>query len=137
MSIVVGYRPTPEGAAALEHALEEQHHRQTRILILHSSEPLDRSLKQSLEQQIDALSNRLATAGVDHDIRGIDVDADPADAILNAAAEADAQLMVIGVRRRSPVGKLFLGSTAQRVLLEADCPVLAVKPNDIAPGRHS
>ena len=42
-------------------------------------------------------------------------------------ADTDVDLLVIGVRRRSPVGKAFLGDVAQRLLLEADVPVLAVK----------
>ena len=47
--------------------------------------------------------------------------------IVRAADEARADLIVIGLRHRSPVGKLLMGSTAQSVLLDAECPVLAVK----------
>lgn len=50
------------------------------------------------------------------------------DAVLERLEkDADVDLLVIGVRRRSPVGKAFLGDVAQRLLLEAEVPVLAVK----------
>jgi nucleotide-binding universal stress UspA family protein len=63
-----------------------------------------------------------------HEIRRGLESASAAEAILEAANDTSAELIVIGVRRRSRVGKLFSGSTAQHVLLDADCPVLAVKP---------
>lgn len=50
-----------------------------------------------------------------------------AEDLLDVAAREDAELIVIGLRRRTPVGKLILGSNAQRILLDASCPVLAVK----------
>ena len=52
---------------------------------------------------------------------------DPAEVLVELAEETNAELIVIGVRRRTPVGKLLLGSQAQKVLLDAECPVLAVK----------
>ncbi len=127
MKIIVGYRPTPEGTAALDYALQQHRRSHAPLLILHSSEPVDEATQPSLEQQIDALSTRLTEAGVQHDVRSIDADADPAETILAAQDQTEAELIVIGVRRRSPVGKLILGSTAQRVILQADCPVVAVK----------
>ena len=59
---------------------------------------------------------------------------DVTEALLDVAEEVDASMLVIGIRHRSPVGKLLMGSTAQRILLDARCPVLAVKAGE-APGR--
>ena len=53
---------------------------------------------------------------------------DQSTGVIKVAAEVDATLVVLGIRRRTPVGKLLMGSVAQRVLLDAECPVLAVKP---------
>ena len=126
MVIVVGHIATPEGEAALQRAVLESQLRSARLLVL-SSPPADLP-DVSEEQYIDALRGMLAEQGVDADVRQLAPDADPARELVAAAADADAELLVVGIRRRSPVGKLLLGSTAQRVLLEADCPVLAVKP---------
>ncbi len=52
---------------------------------------------------------------------------DPAEDLISVAESEAADFIVIGLRRRSPVGKLILGSNAQRILLDASCPVLAVK----------
>jgi nucleotide-binding universal stress UspA family protein len=69
----------------------------------------------------------LAGSGVDVDVRGLVRGKEPAEDLIAVAEETDAELIVIGLRRRTPVGKLILGSNAQRVLLDAPCPVLAVK----------
>ncbi len=50
---------------------------------------------------------------------------DPATELVEHAAHADASLLVVGGRRRSPVGKAIFGSITQDVLFEADCPVVA------------
>ena len=54
------------------------------------------------------------------------------EAVLRAAGEFDAELIIVGMRRRTPVGKAVLGSESQDVLLGADCAVIAVKlPEDV------
>ena len=65
--------------------------------------------------------------GVPYEVKEAPDALDPAEELINAANMVDAEFIVIGLRRRSPVGKLLLGSNAQRVLLDAACPVLAVK----------
>ena len=71
------------------------------------------------------VAERLERAGVDYEIRGSLGEA--AESILGEAERLDADLVVVGGRTRSATGKALFGSTAQRVLLEADSPVTFVK----------
>ena len=128
MTIIVGYRPTPEGRAALDRAVDEARRSGARLLVINSAErPAGSPEPLSAERGVDALSQRLAADGIVHEIRQLDLDDDPAEAILSGVSDRMADLIVIGLRRRTPVGKLITGSVAQRVLLDAECPVLAVK----------
>jgi nucleotide-binding universal stress UspA family protein len=65
--------------------------------------------------------------GIKHQVRQLVRGLEPAEDLVAVAVESEADLIVIGLRRRSPVGKLILGSNAQRILLDAPCAVLAVK----------
>lgn len=77
--------------------------------------------------QLDEIRRRFEGLDVDYHLRQSLRGDGPADEIVRAATEEHASLIVIGLRRRSKVGKMLFGSTAQTVLLDADCPVLAVK----------
>jgi nucleotide-binding universal stress UspA family protein len=128
MNVIVGYRPTPEGRAALDRGVNEARRFGARLVVVNSAEvPTDAPEQISVERGVDALSQRLSADGIDHEIRQLEVDDEPADAILSGVSDPAGDLIVIGLRRRSPVGKMITGSVAQQVLLEASCAVLAVK----------
>lgn len=74
---------------------------------------------------IREISNQLETAGVGHTTGG--AVGDHGDSIVGLAEEADADLVIVGGRRRSPAGKAVFGSTAQSVMLSAPCPVTFVR----------
>ncbi len=129
-AIVVGYVPKPEGEAALRLAAEEARRRSSSLVVVNSHRgPVEREAEDVTDWQshLEQVSRQLKEAGVDHDVRQLAPGIDPAEDLMNVAAEVAADLIVIGLRRRTPVGKLILGSSAQRILLDAPCPVLAVK----------
>jgi nucleotide-binding universal stress UspA family protein len=125
--VVVGYVPTPRGEAALAHGIDEARRRGARLVVVNSS--LGDALVDEEYVQGEArrrVQDELTVSGVPAELRQ-PVGRDVAEEIAATAADTGAELVVIGLRRRSPVGKLLTGSAAQRVLLEVDCPVLAVK----------
>jgi nucleotide-binding universal stress UspA family protein len=128
MVAVVGYIPTPEGRAAIERAVIEARNRGITLLIVNATRgdsPVDPRFASS--SQMSSLDDFLTESDVTHELVQLVEGLDPAEQILHVAAERQAELIVIGLRRRTPVGKLIMGSVAQKILLEADCPVLAVK----------
>jgi nucleotide-binding universal stress UspA family protein len=133
MAIVVGYAATDEGRAALERATDEARARGVLLLVVNSTRPDRIGHRTSpedaarIEDDLGRVREQLARSGVQHELRRPSPTPDPAEDIISAALECDAELIVIGLRRRTPVGKLLLGSNAQRILLDAPCPVLAVK----------
>jgi len=128
--IVIGYIPKPEGRAALALGAQEAKARSASVVVVNShrgGREFDRDDAMESEAELDEVRQELQAAGVDHEIRQLVRGMDPAEDLINVAQEVSADLIVIGLRRRSPVGKLILGSNAQRILLDAPCPVLAVK----------
>lgn len=110
MSVVVGHHASEEGRAALQHAHREAGLRGRPLVVVTGPGPVP------------------PDAGIPGFADVVEIDMpDPADRVLRAAQDRDAELLVVGTRHRSAVGKFLLGSTAQRIVLEAACPVLVVK----------
>ena len=128
MTIVVGYVPKPEGRAALEAAIREARLKDDRLYVVNSARG-DAYVDPSLASQEDLAEVRrlLEESGVRFEVEQHVRGRDGADEVLAAARSQQASLLVIGLRRRTPTGKLIFGSDAQRILLDAPCPVLAVK----------
>lgn len=124
MAVVVGYVPTKEGAAALRRAASEAVVRGTPLVVLDSARSDGEDQTPDARAQLEAL----AEEDVSYEVRTVAPGQDATDELLRIAEDESADLLVIGLRRRSPVGKLILGANAQRILLDAACPVLAVKP---------
>lgn len=127
-TIVVGWSPDEFGAAAVERALAEARLREARVVVVNGTRG-DAYVDEhyATGNQVRALEATLADSEVETEVRQT-LGHDVAEQVLEVAAEVEAILVVLGIRRRSPVGKLLMGSVAQKVILGAECAVLAVKP---------
>jgi nucleotide-binding universal stress UspA family protein len=117
MTILVTLPESPEGRFALEVAAEEARRLGTDLVVL------DLGLR-----KIDptTLPSSVAVTVIERS----GPHHDPADVVLTYLHEhPEISRLVIGIKRRTPVGKVVFGSVSQRLLLEAPVPVLAVKPN--------
>ncbi|WP_101524226.1 MULTISPECIES: universal stress protein [Nocardioides] len=129
-TVVVGYVAKPEGEAALSKAIEEAKLRGAKLVVVNSHRggaEYDGDTARRASDEIESVQQRLAESGLEYDVRQMVRGFEPAEDLISLADANSAELIVIGLRKRTPVGKLILGSNAQRILLDATCPVLAVK----------
>lgn len=126
MSVIVGYVPTSEGRAALQYAVKECLLRESPLVVVQSPRRTDAGAAE-FAGDVESARHELEAAGLAVEITpGTDA-GEPAEDLIAAATGGPEDLIVIGLRRRTPIGKLILGSNAQRILLDAPCPVIAVK----------
>ncbi len=133
MSIVVAYAPDEFGRSAVEAGLAVAASRGGDVVVVNATRGdalVDTKFAGSSERA--ALDELLAASTVASTVRQ-PVGTDVADAVLQVAEEVGATLLVVGLRHRTPVGKMLMGSVAQRILLDATVPVLAVKPGQSVP----
>lgn len=150
MKILAAYKPSPLGDAVLAAAIREARLRDAEVLIArhvrHDASRVSGPLAlmdpgsgqevapggasddvAKLREDLEGLAWQVRSGGVACDAVLIADRENDAEAILELALNAHVGLIVVGIRRRSPVGKAVLRGEAQRILLEAECAVLAVK----------
>ena len=127
MKILVGYTPTPEGVAALDFAVGHAKLTDAHLTVLNTGKNGDYSDPvYASSADIDAVESALAKSGLEYEIRRPNDGLSATDSILGIAEESGVDLLVIGLRKRTAVGKLITGSTAQAVLLNSPVPVICV-----------
>ena len=129
MSVVVGYVPDATGLLAVQEGAEQARWRDTELILVNVVGAAGYVVPTAADERtLDAVSERLTAQGVRYSIRQAEESSDrPSEVILAVAEQSAAELIVIGVRRTSAVVKAVLGSTVQRVLADANCPVLCVR----------
>lgn len=128
MTILVAYAPRPEGRAALAKGIQMATTQNEKLLVVNASTGgphKDPALADG--HDTDWVKRELRSSGLDAEFRQLVRGKDAVEEIQELTESLPASLLIIGLRKRSPIGKLIMGSTAQQILLTVDCPVLAVK----------
>jgi nucleotide-binding universal stress UspA family protein len=128
MTLLVAYVARPEGQAALDKGIEIAKRRNERLVVVNASPGGTKEDEAMIDvQESERVEKLLRTAGIDAEFKQF-VRGKSAVEEINALVDSlQASVLIIGLRKRSPVGKLIMGSVAQELLLTASCPVLAVK----------
>ncbi len=129
MTVAVAHQVSPTSRPALAQAVKEAKYRGTDLAVLHVVDSIDPDREEAYRLGIsDEIEKVVGTdSGVTWTLHLATAGSDLAHALLRLLESLDADLLVIGARHRSPVGKALMGSVAQTLILEANLPVLVVK----------
>ena len=128
MVILVAYVPRPEGQAALDKGIEIAKERNAQLVVVNATpggagdDPARADV-----QDVERVEKILADSGLKAEFKQFVRGRNAVEEITELVESRNVAMLVIGLRRRSAVGKLLLGSMAQEILLSISCPILAVK----------
>lgn len=128
-TIVTGFIDNPEGRRALDLAIGEASRRDARLIVVHSMKGGAKTKDDEYfryQEALEKVAAELTERGLAHEIHEYVRDQTPAEDLVEAVKDFDAELLVIGYKKRTATGKALLGSHAQAVLMNATVPVLAV-----------
>lgn len=130
MKILVGYDGTNSAKEALNLAKSHAKVFGASVEVVTSMQKgteSERKIIEQAERGLEYAKSLIEEDGIDCSthllIRGLSAGED----LVEFANENRIDQIVVGVKRRSKVGKLLMGSTAQYVILQAECPVITVK----------
>ncbi|MDD5029661.1 MAG: universal stress protein [Rhodoferax sp.] len=128
MTILVAYVPRPEGQAALDKGIEIAKRRSEHLLVVNASPGGNVEDPSALDvQAFERVERILSETGLNAEVKQFVRGKSAVEEIQTLVDTLPVSVLVIGLRKRSPVGKLIMGSVAQELLLSVNCPVLAVK----------
>ncbi len=128
MTILVAYVARPEGQAALDKGMEIAKRRNERLVVVNASPGGTKEDPTMVDvQESERVEKLLRDAGIDAEFKQFVRGKSAVEEIEALVESLQASVLIIGLRKRSPVGKLIMGSVAQELLLSVSCPVLAVK----------
>ena len=130
MKILIGYDGSNSAKEALRIAKKHAKAFGAGVEIVTSMEKGTENQQQEIEaaeKGLEWAKSVFSDAGIDCQSRLLIRGLEPAEDIVQFARENDVDFIVVGVKRRSKVGKLLMGSTAQYIILKAHCPVVSVK----------
>ena len=128
MTILVAYVARPEGRAALDKGIEIATRRNEPLVVVNAGpggHQEDPALISGYEAE--RVEERLASLGIQAEFKQFVRGKSAIDEIDSLVNELNVSVLVIGLRKRTAVGKLLLGSMAPEILMNVDCPVLCVK----------
>jgi len=128
MTLLVAYVDRPEGQAALDKGMEISKKRGERLIVVNASPGGAKDDPARVEaHEGERVEKLLRESGLDAEFKQFVRGKSAVEEIEALIESQQVSLLIIGLRKRSPVGKLLMGSVAQELLLSVSCPVLAVK----------
>ena len=130
MKLLVSYSGTKESEAALKIARKHAKIFDAKLVVVSSSEGGTGEKPEEInkiKQDLESLQKDISEDGIECEVEQLARGLTPGEDIVLFAEENDIEQIYVGIRKKSRTSKLILGSTAQYIILKANCPVTSVK----------